>query len=583
MAQSGYTPIILFNSGTASNTPTTGNLAVGELAINYADGKLYYNTGSAIKVLAGAGGAGIAGGSNTQVQYNSSGNLAGSANMTFNGTSLTLANDASISTLTVGLGTTSGGSTNAISTVLGYQALSSNTSGQYNIAVGYQSLKANTTGQGNVGVAVQALLNNTSGNYNTVVGSGVPGVSGSALSSNTTGSYNSAFGNTALLNNTTGQYNTSVGGGALQANTTASYNTAIGYQAGYTNSTGTRLVAVGPNSLYGNTTGTDNVAIGSFGSGLSATLGSNTTGSYNTALGGSALGNNTTASNNTAVGFQALYANSTGSVNTAVGYQALYSNTTGVDNTVFGYQAGYYATGNDGCFIGYQAGYNQTSGSQNTYIGVSAGVNMTTGRANTILGRFSGNAGGLDIRTASNFIVLSDGDGNPRGFFDNGGNLYIGSLNGSAITPSQGVTCFNQYNVGQGVVAIGHASGVASGLQYVNFVYNSSAIGSITQSGTTAVLYNTTSDQRLKENIVDAPEFGSVIDSIQVRSYDWKADHTHQRAGFIAQELVTVAPEAVHQPKDSEEMMAVDYSKLVPMLVKEIQSLRKRLAALEAK
>ena len=91
MAASGFTPIILFNSGTASNVPTTGNLAVGELAINYADGKLYYNTGSAIKVLAGAGGAGIAGGSNTQVQYNSSGSLAGSANLTFDGTNLGLA------------------------------------------------------------------------------------------------------------------------------------------------------------------------------------------------------------------------------------------------------------------------------------------------------------------------------------------------------------------------------------------------------------------------------------------------------------------------------------------------------------
>jgi hypothetical protein len=87
----------------------------------------------------------------------------------------------------------------------------------------------------------------------------------------------------------------------------------------------------------------------------------------------------------------------------------------------------------------------------------------------------------------------------------------------------------------------------------------------------------------LKENIIDSPEFGSVIDSIQVRSYDWKSDHTHQRAGFVAQELVTVAPEAVHQPADPDEMMAVDYSKLVPMLVKEIQSLRKRLTALEGK
>jgi hypothetical protein len=42
---------------------------------------------------------------------------------------------------------------------------------------------------------------------------------------------------------------------------------------------------------------------------------------------------------------------------------------------------------------------------------------------------------------------------------------------------------------------------------------------------------------------------------------------------------LTVAPEAVHQPANPEEMMAVDYSKLVPMLVKEIQSLRARLAA----
>ena len=105
MAASGYTPIILFNSGTASNVPTTSNLAVGELAINYADGKLYYNTGSAIKVLAGAGGAGIAGGSNTQVQYNSSGNLAGSANLTFNGTTLT----ANTLNLTNALGTAYGG------------------------------------------------------------------------------------------------------------------------------------------------------------------------------------------------------------------------------------------------------------------------------------------------------------------------------------------------------------------------------------------------------------------------------------------------------------------------------------------
>jgi hypothetical protein len=96
-------------------------------------------------------------------------------------------------------------------------------------------------------------------------------------------------------------------------------------------------------------------------------------------------------------------------------------------------------------------------------------------------------------------------------------------------------------------------------------------------------LYNLTSDQRLKENIQDAESSSNLIDSIQVRQFNWKSDNSHQRYGFIAQELVTVAPEAVHQPADSEEMMAVDYSKLVPMLVKEIQSLRARVAQLETK
>lgn len=48
MAQSGYTPIILFNSGTTGHVPTTGNLTLGELAINYTDGKIFYNNGSAI-------------------------------------------------------------------------------------------------------------------------------------------------------------------------------------------------------------------------------------------------------------------------------------------------------------------------------------------------------------------------------------------------------------------------------------------------------------------------------------------------------------------------------------------------------
>ena len=105
-------------------------------------------------------------------------------------------------------------------------------------------------------------------------------------------------------------------------------------------------------------------------------------------------------------------------------------------------------------------------------------------------------------------------------------------------------------------------------------------VGSITTSGT-ATAYNTSSDQRLKENITDASSASDDIDAIQVRSFDWKADGSHQKYGFIAQELEVVAPYAVTRGEDEDDMMSVDYSKLVPMLVKEIQDLKAEVAALK--
>jgi len=117
---------------------------------------------------------------------------------------------------------------------------------------------------------------------------------------------------------------------------------------------------------------------------------------------------------------------------------------------------------------------------------------------------------------------------------------------------------------------------------FVLFRNNSgTSVGSILRSGT-STNYNTTSDARLKENIADADDAGALIDAIQVRQFDWIEDGEHQRYGMVAQELNTVAPEAVSQGNAEEDMMGVDYSKLVPMLVKEIQSLRARVAQLES-
>ena len=60
MAQTGYTPIYLYNSGTTTNVPTNTNLGTGELAINYTDGKLFYkDNANVVQVIATKTSAGL--------------------------------------------------------------------------------------------------------------------------------------------------------------------------------------------------------------------------------------------------------------------------------------------------------------------------------------------------------------------------------------------------------------------------------------------------------------------------------------------------------------------------------------------
>jgi hypothetical protein len=103
----------LYYTTTAAAAPTAGNLVAGELAINTNDGKLFYKDSSGVVQTIASKGAGTIGGSTTQVQYNLSGALAGSANMVFNGTTLTVA-DLTDSSLTSGRVTYAGASGNLV-------------------------------------------------------------------------------------------------------------------------------------------------------------------------------------------------------------------------------------------------------------------------------------------------------------------------------------------------------------------------------------------------------------------------------------------------------------------------------------
>jgi len=106
-----------------------------------------------------------------------------------------------------------------------------------------------------------------------------------------------------------------------------------------------------------------------------------------------------------------------------------------------------------------------------------------------------------------------------------------------------------------------------------------------TQNGTTGVLYNVASDRRLKENIVDAPSALSLIDSVKVRSFDFKSDGSHTEFGLIAQEFYEVAPECVKKGDDDlttiSDTWGLDASALVPAMIKAIQELKAEVDSLK--
>jgi hypothetical protein len=268
------------------------------------------------------------------------------------------------------------------------------------------------TGSNNVALGSGALESLTSGAGNTAVGS-------LALDANTSGIQNTAVGYLAGTSISTGNYNTAIGVVALQ-NYNVTDCVAIGAEA-LRDCQGNRNIGIG-NEAGRYATGADNVIIGDLAADASGFSGSNnvgigsqalgklTTAIYNTAVGQNALKSNTTSGSNTGIGSRALE-DCTAGLNTAVGDAALFNLTTGTNNTAVS-----------------QCGLNLTTGTHNTFMGISSGNAITTGSKNAIFGSFTGNSNGLDIRTSSNNVVLSDGDGNPRLFVTSDGKTNINSV-----------------------------------------------------------------------------------------------------------------------------------------------------------
>jgi trimeric autotransporter adhesin len=374
--------------------------------------------------------------------------------------------------------------------------------------------------------------------------------------------------------------NTAHGVSALgNASNTGANNAAFGSNVLGVNTSGGVNAGFGINSLAANTTGGNNAGFGV------ASLSANTTGSYNVACGQAALQNNTTASNNTAVGYQAGYTNATGASQTFIGYLAGRTSNP--------------SSGGQNIGVGNAALYSLTTGTSNTAIGPTSGYDITTGSKNTIIGGYTGNQGGFDIRTSSNYIVLSDGDGNPRAWIGAGNNndlFRVGTTDTSTpgfmhqIAYSQtsravlGVTNLLSGGNPSGLAIAYPNSGNTSGSDtYLSCSNNAGARAYIKNDGGLANYSGNNqnlSDRREKQDFEPSKPYLETICAIPVQTFNYidQADDI-KTLGVVAQDVQAVAPELVAEynwgsKEDPRMRLSVYQTDLQYALMKSIQELK---------
>ena len=168
------------------------------------------------------------------------------------------------------------------------------------------------------------------------------------------------------------------------------------------------------------------------------------------------------------------------------------------------------------------------------------------------------------------------------------GQVLIGTTSAGALTNTKQLTTHD----GNTTYGIRLNSTNTSGTQYhLSFDRGQTQAGYITSNSATTIAFNNASDERLKENIQNSGSAIKDIKDLKVRQFDWKDNiDTHRDFGFVAQELINIVPEAV--TKGSDELnengkpvksWGVDYSHLVPRLVKAVQEQQTKIEELEVK
>jgi hypothetical protein len=159
----------------------------------------------------------------------------------------------------------------------------------------------------------------------------------------------------------------------------------------------------------------------------------------------------------------------------------------------------------------------------------------------------------------------------------------------SDLTQGTGVTI--SHTPGEGstaTISIAQAVATTSDVQFGSLGIGGAASGvsgEIRATGDITAFYS--SDIRLKENIVPIENALSKVEAITGNTYNWKDGfeeiHSHKGndLGIIAQEIQSVLPEVVTERDNG--YLAVDYIKLIPVLIEAIKELSAKIKDLENK
>jgi len=184
----------------------------------------------------------------------------------------------------------------------------------------------------------------------------------------------------------------------------------------------------------------------------------------------------------------------------------------------------------------------------------------------------SDNIGFLNTNGANPMLFATNGAERMR--ISSGGTVYIKCT----ADPSASVFGSAFINNGVGAAVLYQSTSITSANALQVFYNPNGNVGSVGTSGSNAY-YSTTSDYRLKENIVPMTGALEKVTQLKPVNYKWKADGSDGE-GFIAHELAEVCPHAVVGDKDAVDAdgnpiyQSIDTSFLVGVLTKAIQELK---------